>query len=138
MFKSLLVRHIVAETIADSRGVTPTLVRTKCGVAIIGVSRTWQRDRPCERCGIPSNEIWVEFRNAPASVITHQRFREYCLTALAESTSKSVARKIVRFLGYDPPEKILVEHPDLRDKIVYRSEKNRNKFDPAPYDEPML
>ncbi len=133
MFRDRVTRHVVAEVV-DGR-----LVRTICGVKIMAVSRTWQKDSPCKRCGAGTDDLRIEFTDRPAWVLSlNANMREYCFMALVVCDTKARARQIVRFMGYDPPEKILVEHPDLRDKIVYKSVANRNKFDPAPYDQPML
>lgn len=132
MFKRQVIRHIVASVDEDGQ------VRAACGASFKGATRTWQDDRPCARCyprhHPPEQLGWcITFgdRDAQAHMPGGvEGLRHYCLTALKSTDSKALARAIARFLGYDPPERILAEHPELeKHKIEYASPAMEAKYD---------
>jgi hypothetical protein len=135
IFKKQVIRHIVASV--DEHG----NVRARCGTSFKGATMTWQEDRVCLKCR-PLQKGWPpeDFTARWEIVIGHREaqvhmpgglegLRAYCLKALEASTGKAMGRAIVRFLGYDPPELILAERPDLDQKVRYASPAMEAKYD---------
>lgn len=135
IFKKTVIRHIV-ESVNENGVVT-----TRCGTTFTGATLTWQEDRPCQKCNPSKTWPPEDFRSRWEILIGHdaeaqmhmpgglEGLRKYCLQALEQATGKAMGRAIVRFLGYDPPELILVERPDLKEKVHYHSPAMEAKYD---------
>lgn len=119
-FASEVVRHVVVE-VHDYTEVT-----TACGYRLEALPYTWQRDRPCKRCEHrwPVFKGWAEIGAPPnGRAFFHDQAEEralaYARSVIRHCDSKKLARAIAVAIGYDDPEDILFDHPDLKDSIVY-------------------
>lgn len=132
------VVHLVAQ-ITDTSEVV-----TGCGQTIAALPRTWQKVRACKRCpeitGTTATAENPELLSAigqiePAPRETFgylddvsSRARLYGLHSIRHSSSKKTARMIAKRLGYDPPETIGEEYPDLLLKVKYVRKRNAEKY----------
>lgn len=120
MFARELVRHVVVE-VHDYADVT-----TACGNRLEALPRTWQPDRPCKRCAHkwPSFNFFAEI-GAPVygRAFFHdsadERLAAYGRRVIRHCGSKKLAREIAVAIGYENPEDIAVDHPDLREFVTY-------------------
>lgn len=119
-FASEVVRHVVVE-VHDYAEVT-----TACGARLDALPFTWQLDRPCKRCAHkwPTFKDWAEIGAPPnGRAFFHdaaeERMLAYARRVIRNCDSKKLARAIAEAIGYEDPEDIAFDHPDLKDSVTY-------------------
>lgn len=132
-WKDKVARHRVREVTG------PSSVVTWCGAVMLeALPVTWQPTTWCQRCWGPfklrdgeplPHLFFYSFSSDPGPAWTlaqefgadlELRVRMHAVETIKLCGSKRVARQAARSLGYDPPERILEELPELREHIVYR------------------
>lgn len=126
--------HLVKHMLDSSR------VITMCGREIIALPSTWAKTRQCVKCygtetfpqGIVTAIGEIEHPRPVNGFPDRSRERRvvHALFCLRNASSKKYARDIARSLGYNPPERILDEHPEFTDKIVYVNKGMKDRHDP--------
>lgn len=127
--KEVAVRHWIREVhnVSD--------VTTMCGAKIAALPSTWQQTRPCRRCidsGVLNQARDVTFRLGWAWQESHEFHGEWekrrllhGFQVIKNCGSKRKARKVAVALGWENPDLLKYDHPELAQFVTYiRKPKN--------------
>lgn len=106
-------------------------VMTICGNKLIALPHTWQPSRPCRRCGMVDEHgvgwalgVHSSPERQEAALLWNAatgQWRDHAMHVIRTCNSKRLSREIARALGFDPPETIVEDHPDLVRFVQYQN-----------------